>query len=114
MGHGEGDRCPDIWRWQGEERHPLRGDQRGRLSSVGCLGTNQATDWDNRTGKIIQKLAGHSAIVDSAAFSPDGRRIVTGSDDSTAIVWDSATGQAAHTLKGHSQPVNSAVLAQTD
>ena len=29
----------------------------------------------------------------SAAFSPDGTRVVTASDDKTARVWDAATGQ---------------------
>ena len=34
------------------------------------------------------------------AFSPDGRRIVSGSRDSTVKVWDAATGQEMLTLKG--------------
>ena len=35
------------------------------------------------------------------AFSPDGRRIVSGSYDETVKVWDAATGQEILTLKGH-------------
>ena len=38
----------------------------------------------------------------SAAFSPDGKRIVTASLDKTARVWDAATGQPiGEPLKGH-------------
>ena len=33
-------------------------------------------------------LEGHTGGVTSAAFSPDGRRVVTGSYDNTARVWD--------------------------
>ena len=36
------------------------------------------------------------------AFSPDGQRIVTGSDDQTAKVWEAASGRELLTLKGHS------------
>ena len=33
------------------------------------------------------------------AFSPDGKRIVSGTDDKTVKVWDAATGQVVRTLK---------------
>jgi WD40 repeat protein len=37
----------------------------------------------------------------SAAFSPDGRRIVTASDDMTARIWDAATGKEIAVLSGN-------------
>ena len=33
-------------------------------------------------------LRGHEGRVNSAAFSPDGSRIVTASGDNTARIWD--------------------------
>ena len=40
--------------------------------------------------------------VNSAAFSPDGKRIVTASDDKTARIWDAASGKPiGEPLKGH-------------
>src|SRR5207244_795007 len=33
-------------------------------------------------------LRGHSRPVNAVAFSPDGKRILTGSDDNTAKIWD--------------------------
>jgi serine/threonine protein kinase len=39
------------------------------------------------------QLLKHGASVYHAVFSPDGRWIVTASDDKTARVWDAATGQ---------------------
>jgi eukaryotic-like serine/threonine-protein kinase len=46
-------------------------------------------------------LKGHTDGVSSAAFSPDGSRIVTASDDNTANVWDARSGALALTLRGH-------------
>ena len=37
----------------------------------------------------------------SVAYSPDGKRIVSGSCDKTVKVWDAQTGQEALSLKGH-------------
>ena len=56
-------------------------------------------------------LQGHSAAVRSAAFSPDGRRIVTASDDRTARVWDVQTGEEIAALREHTAPVRSAVFS---
>ena len=39
---------------------------------------------------------------------PDGRRIVSGSEDNTLKVWDVATGECVATLKGHSSIVRCA------
>ena len=45
------------------------------------------------------------------AFSPDGKRIVTGSGDKTVKVWDAGTGQETLTLKGHTGMVSSVAFS---
>ena len=48
----------------------------------------------------------------SAAYSPDGRRIVTASQDKTARIWDSASGKPiGDPLKGHEAEVMSAAFS---
>ena len=42
---------------------------------------------------MLQTLEGHTDWVSSVAFSPDGKQIVSGSDDRTVRRWDAATGQ---------------------
>ena len=56
-------------------------------------------------------LSGHTAGVNSAAYSPDGRRIVTASDDKTARIWDAATGAQLAVLSGHNDVVDSAAYS---
>jgi WD40 repeat protein len=54
----------------------------------------------------------HSDNVKSVAFSPDGKRIVTGGDDATAKVWDAQSGKELRTLKGHSDTVDSVAVSR--
>jgi len=46
--------------------------------------------WDAATGAPIGLPLLHEGRVNSAAFSPDGARVVTASDDKTAQVWELA------------------------
>ncbi|MFC4908661.1 WD40 repeat domain-containing serine/threonine protein kinase [Actinomadura gamaensis] len=53
----------------------------------------------------VKTLSGHTQGVRNIAFSPDGRYLASGSDDSTVIIWDVAAGNAARTLRGHTSSV---------
>jgi len=44
--------------------------------------------WDAQTGQETLPLKGHSSTVMSVSFSPDGKRIVSGSRDHSLKVWD--------------------------
>ena len=57
-------------------------------------------------------VLGHAGPVSSAAFSPDGKRIVTASWDKTARIWDAATGKPiGDPLTGHDGVVMSAAFS---
>src|SRR6266853_2011543 len=64
--------------------------------------------WDAQSGKELLTLEDGGT---SVAFSPDSRRIVTGSYDHTAKVWDGQSGKELLTLKGHSDSVKSVAFS---
>lgn len=58
--------------------------------------------WDASTGQFRGSLEGHARHVRSLAFSPNGRLLVSGSEDQTVRVWDLERAQCVATLRGHS------------
>jgi WD40 repeat protein/serine/threonine protein kinase/TPR repeat protein len=56
-------------------------------------------------------LSGHRERLSSAAFSPDGTRILTASSDKTARIWDAHTGIELAVLSGHRERLSSAAFS---
>ena len=68
--------------------------------------------WLNATSDTsLATLTGHTFPVVAAAFSPDGKRIATGSWDSTTRVWDAASGATLLELKGHERVVQAVAFS---
>jgi WD40 repeat protein len=55
-------------------------------------------------------FGGHENHLTSAAYSPDGSRVVTASWDNTARIWDPVTATEIVAFRGHYTTVNSAVF----
>ncbi|HZU39209.1 MAG TPA: WD40 repeat domain-containing protein, partial [Gemmataceae bacterium] len=56
--------------------------------------------WDVETGRELRQLNGHTEKA-AGVFSPDGRRILTFSADTTLRLWDVESGRELKKLEGH-------------
>jgi hypothetical protein len=54
---------------------------------------------------------GHTSAVSSVAFSPDGRQVLTGSSDHSAILWDAGTGQKLRSFSWDTRSVDSVAFS---
>ncbi|MGA7324741.1 MAG: caspase family protein [Rhodomicrobium sp.] len=66
--------------------------------------------YDFPGGTQARLLQGHKGPVNSLAFSPDGKKIVSASDDHTAMIWDLEDHHEPLILEGHSDTVNLAAF----
>lgn len=71
----------------------------GGFEGVRQLGVTKIHDC--RSGRELTALRGHVNPITCVEFSPDGRRLATGSGDKSIIVWDLDTGKELLTFRGH-------------
>ena len=58
----------------------------------------EAKLWEPMAGRLKITLTGHEKDITAATFSPDGKKVATGSGDGTAKLWDVSDGKVAATL----------------
>ncbi len=91
-------------------------DGRRFIASFGWIGNSNDSAlrlYDAESGKELRAFAHHRGTVMSAAFSADGRRIVSAgggtalqmmrneTPDNRVLVWDAESGELLHELPGH-------------
>ena len=77
-----------------------------RMFSSSAFGDGDEGPWDMKlwsasTGQLKFTLEGHTAEVNIAVFSQDGRMLLTGADDCQLKLWCVKTGVLKQTLEGH-------------
>lgn len=100
----------------------------GRLVYLGggedsgtCVG-QEIRLWNANTGELIKTLTGHTSVVNSVVFSPDGKTIASGSGHWMGYegkasageeirLWNVHTGELIKTLTGHKDVVSSVAFS---
>ena len=79
----------------------------------GRVGTRLVGDSENTLLDLIFGTAskGHLGSVSVCAFSPDGKRIVSGSVDRTLRLWDVETAKELATFQGHTGHLTACVFS---
>ncbi|KAJ3056997.1 hypothetical protein HK102_011112, partial [Quaeritorhiza haematococci] len=89
--------------------HPEREDPSESYVAVACgndiVLLELCTHAPTRSLRVVRTLEGHERTITAVAFSPDGRRVVSGSWDDTVRVWDTQTGSVVRILEGHRHAV---------
>lgn len=60
---------------------------------------------------LVRTMYGHSGGINGLALTPDGKWVVSASNDHTLRVWSMETGAEKRTLKGHLASVNAVVVS---
>jgi WD40 repeat protein len=61
--------------------------------------TYEIVAFEMATGKPRRTLSGHTGFVGALALAPDGRRLLSGSNDASALLWDTTLAGAAKPRK---------------
>jgi WD40 repeat protein len=77
----------------------------GQRAVTGSLLDNNLTVWDLESREELRTLRGHTGTVNAVAVTPDGRCVVSGSQDKTLKVWNLESGEELRTLKGYTDTV---------
>lgn len=121
-GGAEARRAVRVWRANdGELLHTFTeyvdGDIRpvfspdSRYLLTGSQLNNTARVWNLSNWLNSGVLQGHTAPIQTAAFSPDGNYIVTTDETKVAQVWEADTGRRLFILQGHTKTVLSAAFS---
>nr|VFJ46503.1 MAG: WD40 repeat [Candidatus Kentron sp. FW] len=52
------------------------------------------------TPQLVIDTGGHKAVINDVLFTPDGRQLISVSDDKTIRIWDTGSGELLRTLRG--------------
>jgi WD40 repeat protein len=77
-------------------------------SRLATAAGSSAQVWDAASGRAVTTPLRHGGLVQTVQFSPDGRKLLSASEDGTARLWDPETGHPVSEPMRHGAQVTSA------
>src|ERR1700694_1064286 len=76
-----------------------------RIIVIACvLMLSNAASAQDRGSQLMLDTGGHMARISALAFTPDGKELVSASDDKVIRVWDWQAGTTVRTIRGQVGP----------
>lgn len=97
-------------KWVIDNRIPVNGIALKSSMYIYCADESTEIKLYDLSGNVIKKYKGHSDVVNAVACN--GRYLVSGSSDKTAIIWDAFSGKQLHVLRGHTWKINSVTISK--
>jgi WD40 repeat protein len=88
--------------WPGENLHLAISPQGDRMAAAAFAAGTEARVLD-LAGRPLCTLKGHEGRIRSLAFSRDGKRVATASEDGSARIFDAETGALLSRVAGHEE-----------
>ncbi len=63
--------------------------------------------------QLVIDSGGHKALINDVLFTPDGKELISVSEDKTIRIWDVASGKTIEVLRGHTDFIYAVAFRRT-